>query len=292
MYDKNNDVERILNEDSRDKKRTGTGVFSRASRLGYIRGGVRTQSDFLTTKEKKKLNGEVRTKNMYENYKTLENCNLNEILAKSENEIKYILALIKKSFTSTKVSKQFGISVGKLYYIYTKYGVYTPEEPKFDIKKFEGVLIDKSILQGFSSIEKGKYFQQLTNDGYKNIEISKYYGLTVNIVNNYKARYKQNIKKNGENSKIQDIKVIENKDITMDHNELKELKEQIYRLQQENLELNKDVKSLLTQKHNGLNLNFIGEYDKEELSNRLLSIDNITLPEKRYKIELSLIEVL
>jgi hypothetical protein len=67
VYDKENDVERLLREDARDKKRTGNGVFSRASRRGYT-GAIRTTVDYLKGKEKKQYmgNGEVKMYNIYD----------------------------------------------------------------------------------------------------------------------------------------------------------------------------------------------------------------------------------
>ena len=57
---KNEDIEKIFRQDSIGKKRIGINVTKRASRRGYVRGGVRTQSDFLTAKQKRALNGEVK----------------------------------------------------------------------------------------------------------------------------------------------------------------------------------------------------------------------------------------
>lgn len=291
MYDKDNDIERILLQDSREKKRFGIGVYKRASRKGFIRGGIRTQSDFLTKKERDKLNGEVRTRNMYEKYMTLENCNLNEILSKSENEIKYILALIKKQFTSTKLSKQLGISVGKLYSIYREYGVYSGSEKKVDKSKYKKVFIDKNSLDMKNMIEKGKYFSELISQGYKIFEIAGFYGISNSIISNCKTRYNKHISKNISNEVIENTKAkLTSNDI--DPDELNELKEQIQKLKEENIELNKNFSTIMTKKIDGLNLNFIGEYSKDELSSRLLSIDNITLPDKKYMIEVSLSEVL
>jgi hypothetical protein len=131
MYDGDNDVKRIFSDDSRQKKRIGIGIHARASRRGYIRGGIRTQYDFLTSKQKKLLNGEVRISNMYEQYKNLENCDLNEILAtKTKVEIKGILNTIRENNTCKDICSALHISNGKLYSLYKKYEIHTEKKPR------------------------------------------------------------------------------------------------------------------------------------------------------------------
>ena len=65
-------IEKIFMDDIRQKKRTARGVYGRASRRGYIKGGVKTQWDYMTRKEKNKLNGDVKVYNMYEKYNEIE----------------------------------------------------------------------------------------------------------------------------------------------------------------------------------------------------------------------------
>jgi hypothetical protein len=62
-----NTYERSFHEDIQEKKRTGRGVFARTGRgVKHTIRGVKTPYDFMSTKEKKKLNSEVREFNMYE----------------------------------------------------------------------------------------------------------------------------------------------------------------------------------------------------------------------------------
>jgi hypothetical protein len=57
----------MFHEDIQDKKRTGRGVFSRVGKgVKHTIRGVKTPYDFMNTKERKKLNSEVREFNMYE----------------------------------------------------------------------------------------------------------------------------------------------------------------------------------------------------------------------------------
>lgn len=57
-YEKS-EITKMLEKENREKKRTAIGVFKRASRRGYLRGGMKTPYDFMTKAEKDCLNGEV-----------------------------------------------------------------------------------------------------------------------------------------------------------------------------------------------------------------------------------------
>lgn len=68
-----NTYERMFHDDIQDKKRAGRGVFSRVGKgVKHTIRGVKTPYDFMSTKERKKLNSEVREFNMYENILTRE----------------------------------------------------------------------------------------------------------------------------------------------------------------------------------------------------------------------------
>lgn len=115
-------IEKMLSIDNYHKRKAGRGVYSRASRLGFIKGGVKTQYDFLTAKQKKMLNSEVRISNMYEKLETIPP--LEEIEKLDYPKITSVLSKIKSNFTIAQLTKHWGISCGKLYLIYEKYGVY------------------------------------------------------------------------------------------------------------------------------------------------------------------------
>lgn len=134
------EIERIFYDDVRDKKRTGYGASKRASRKGYIRGGVKTQYDFLSTKERKKLNGEVRVMNVYDKYKELENLPKYPELKKmiksgNEGEVKKILSVAKENNTSNAIKSAIGCSSGSLYGLYRDSGVPFESKSKNGIRK-------------------------------------------------------------------------------------------------------------------------------------------------------------
>lgn len=320
MYDEDNDVERMLREDSRDKKKVGRGVFNRASRRGYLRGGLKTQVDFMTAKERKKLNGKVTVSNMYEKYKDLKNCDLQEILNHENNEVKNILTFIKANHTSKATAERFGVSSGKLYSLFNKYGVEynigrnntRNNTNKLPFDKTD--LVDIRKFKLMDVVQKGQYLIPLV-EKFNVDDVAKHYDITrgmlyyyikkvqpsgIKSIRTYKPRANKNVIEN----------VIEEQ-ITIDREMLSEeiMKEDVIQVEVakiDNLELENKMKELETQvaylqarlkeedtkpKSNGLKVELNGIYSKLELENRLLSIATITTDDKSYKVNISLEEV-
>lgn len=321
-YDKENDVERILRDDSRQKKRDGIGVYKRASRRGYIRGGVRTQSDFLTAKQRRNLSSEVRVYNMYEEYKNIENCDLNEILSKNDTEIKAILTIIKSNNSCKQICDQFNVSNGKLYTIYDKYEVEygkRPVKPKDNKDKLNNIAImNVKDFKKLQTIEKGNYINEIkVEHNISIVELSKHWGISKNTLNHYFSKRNQSAIAAADNEQLE-IEQVTNKietDVIEDKEEIKEVQEVIEINNEDKLnkrieDLENHTKDLEAEKNklvehileiskknseekviNGLNINLNGEYSKDELSTRLLSLDSITIEGARYRIKLHLEEI-
>lgn len=306
MYDKNNDINRIFLDDSREKKRVAIGIHCRASRLGYIRGGIKTQSDFLTAKERKKLSGEVRVTNMYEDYKNLENCDLDEILKKSDTEVKGILTIIKHNNNCSNICKQLKISNGKLYNLYDKYKVEYSKKPtrqtkdRNNNKDISKEIISKEKFELMDGINKAKYLTEIKERlSISSYEIAKVWGINRTNLSYYENKYNGTdkskkekdvviVKEEFNNNEVKDnnIDLIKKDDLA--NSKILELENENKKLVEHILSLTKDT----TNKPTGLTLDFNGEYSKDELSTRLLSLDNITLDNSRYKIVLHLEEIL
>lgn len=135
MGEDNLDFEKMFNNEVREKKRTATGVFHRASRRGYVKGGVRTQVDFLRGKEKKAYikGGEIKVSNLYD---VLENVPTIEELDKMEYEVaKKIIERAKMNFSTLKLKKHWGVTSYTMYKkLYPKYNIEIGE-PKGGKKK-------------------------------------------------------------------------------------------------------------------------------------------------------------
>lgn len=312
MYDRDNDISRIFREDSRDKKRTAVGIHNRASRRGYIRGGIRTQSDFLTAKQKRLLSGEVRTYSMYDKYKDLKNCKLDEILSKDDNEIKAILTMIKANNSSSKVQKAFGISSGKLYGYYTKYEVPIEKrasqlKPSDDILK---KLITVNKFKLMDSIGKGEYMYNFMDKHNVAVNVlAEHWNINKNTLAHYLMLYRRKKAKDtpiakdlpraeqmiiAENSTLRPAEKVQEDKINDVQSELDKAIEDLRIAQEENKKL---VARLLeislneTTSNSKFRIELNGEYSKEDLGNRLLSLDNLTLEPNTYRIKLTLEEV-
>lgn len=63
----NEEIEELYREDIRDKKRTGSGVFHKGNRSkNNFKNSLNTPYNFMSSKEKKLLNGEVTVTNIYD----------------------------------------------------------------------------------------------------------------------------------------------------------------------------------------------------------------------------------
>lgn len=299
MYDKENDIQRIFLEDSRDKKRAGIGVYKRASRRGYIRGGIKTQSDFLSNKERKKLNGEVRVYNMYEEFKDLKNCNLDEILKRSDSEIKTILSVIKNNNTCKDICDSFKISNGKLYNFYSKYKVSYAHKNTVDnvlVEDISNNIISQEKFELMNTELKGKYLNDIANNfKITTSKLSKVWTISRSKLNYYKNRYNTKFKDSNENTEKLELQQSTNNSDNKTKEELEKLTDRILELENENKKLINDIVGLAkensNQEFNGFKIDINGEYYKDELSNRLLSLDNITIEGNKYIIKLHLEEI-
>lgn len=112
--EKTYEIEKMLKRDARQQKSIGSGVFHRASRRGYIKGGIKTPYDYMSAKERKKLNGEVKTYMIYEQgieyVKTLD-----EIMEMSYDERLTYFTNIMKHYKVRDLCSKWKISTSTLY---------------------------------------------------------------------------------------------------------------------------------------------------------------------------------
>lgn len=102
-----NDIERLFIDDIREKKKAGRGSFAKTGKGGEragVRGGLKTPYDFMKTKERKKLNGEVETFNMYETILTRD-----EFSLKPEETQKAMLTRWRELYSNAKIMEDMQI---------------------------------------------------------------------------------------------------------------------------------------------------------------------------------------
>lgn len=101
------EIERMLREDIREKKKAASGSFHKRGKgvkHGFS-GALRTPSYYMTTKEKNQLNGELKVMNMYETIMDKE-----EFFKQSEEMQKTILTRWREIYQNDEIIKGTGIS--------------------------------------------------------------------------------------------------------------------------------------------------------------------------------------
>ncbi|MFI8671855.1 hypothetical protein ACIGIJ_18550 [Bacillus paranthracis] len=112
------DVERLFREEIRNKKRVGSNIFSRVStRKGGSNQALRTPYLYMTRKERKNLNGEVRVYNMSDII------SYDEFINKSEKEQRELLVFWRKNFKTKEIIEGMGVSKNPIYKLLDKYDI-------------------------------------------------------------------------------------------------------------------------------------------------------------------------
>lgn len=106
-WEKDWEVERIFNDDVRDKRKAGSGSFHRRGKgvKHGMSGALKTPSFYMSAKEKKKLNGEVEVTNMYT---TL--IPFNEFNLKDMETQKALLTKWREIYDNATIRLELGIS--------------------------------------------------------------------------------------------------------------------------------------------------------------------------------------
>ena len=103
-------IERIFQDDIRDKRKAGSGSFHRKGHgiKHGIGGALRTPSFFMKTKEKKKLDGEVETYNMYTTI-----LNWTEFEQKDREIQKMLLTKWREIYPNQKIMDELSVGTNK-----------------------------------------------------------------------------------------------------------------------------------------------------------------------------------
>jgi hypothetical protein len=106
------DVEKLFNEDVREKKKLARNAAARASRRKGFKGSVRTPYDFMSRKERREYagNSPVITYNLYDK----EGGNTEVLNMTPDERREYILKKINEGMSKNAIAKEMGVST---YYI-------------------------------------------------------------------------------------------------------------------------------------------------------------------------------
>lgn len=290
-------VERLFNSEVRSKKRIASGVHHRASRRGYIKGGVKTQSDFMTKKEINKLSGEVKVYNMYDKYNIIENVpSINEIESLPEKERINLFKFLKLTYTNKVLQQHWNISSGSLYNkIYKKYGLYSMKEHKFTKNDKQHVYKSINDVPDIKEIMQMPNFKMIgilttVREEFTTSVVCEHWGMSKSKL--YQLYKKYDIIKSPKqkvNKKIKNDEVVESNhqdNLQTERNNFN-IDELVKRLIQDSK--NQQIKEETN--NTTFSIDFNGEYNKDSIENKLLSISKILEENKNYKISFSLKEM-
>lgn len=127
-------ITKMFYDDVKEKKRTGYGIYKRASRRGYV-GTVRTDVDYLKGKEKKDYmqGSEVKVSNLYENIENVPSPDQLKLM--DYEQAKSILEQAKKHHKAGELEKHWGKSQGYWAYMRKKYDITTTRSRTYNTKK-------------------------------------------------------------------------------------------------------------------------------------------------------------
>jgi hypothetical protein len=148
-------IEKLFKQEVRDKKKIGTNIFSRVStRKGGSRQALKTPYLYMSTKERKQLNGEVVSYNMNDvmDYKKFKEQPL--------EEQKRLMLHWRKLHKTQDIQDQMGISRTVFYKVINRLDI--PKE-NTNIKRFDKIILTDDEVEKYSKefLEYNKY-KQLT----------------------------------------------------------------------------------------------------------------------------------
>jgi hypothetical protein len=119
-WEKHWEVERICNDDIRDKRKAGSGSFHKRGKgvKHGMSGALKTPSYYMSNKEKKKLNGEVEITNMYETLIPFKEFNLKDVETQ-----KVLLTKWREIHDNLTIRKGLGISNKAFYDLVAELGI-------------------------------------------------------------------------------------------------------------------------------------------------------------------------
>ena len=107
-----NTYERMFQDEIREKKTIGRGVFSRRGKgVKHTLRGIKTPYDYLTTKQKRELNSEVRSFNMYEKIISQE-----EFFEKDQETQKILLTKWRDLYDNKTIMSEMGLRGNASFY--------------------------------------------------------------------------------------------------------------------------------------------------------------------------------
>lgn len=179
--DRNNDIEFILKEDSRDKRRAANGAFHNSGRRGGgTKGikGVKTTVDLLKANDKKAYKqyiqgGKIIMSSVYDDIKNIPP--IEEIKKKDYEAAATVVKAAREKHTLKPLAKHWGVSTYAVYKLYDLYNVEYKRNIKKDAdpKGSKGALIvhtDRAMTEKNLHVQQAKILQQAAENQIKIID--------------------------------------------------------------------------------------------------------------------------
>ena len=192
------EVERIFNQDIREKKLAGYGASKRTGKgvRHGIRGGMRTPSSLMTKREKKDYMkpGELIVSNVYEFMPWEQFKQLGEIQQKD------LLIRWREKFTNIEIRKRMGLDDHNTYFrLINKLGLANPKHtsgnaslpPATDEKMedYKNNGIDYDTYKKLPHSQRYEILEKLNRDFLKAEDLAQYWGVSKDIVYQTRAVY-------------------------------------------------------------------------------------------------------
>jgi hypothetical protein len=207
------DIQKIFEFDSKNKKRIGINIFSRVSTRKGGSGTLRTPYYFMNAKERKKLNGEVVTFNMYETILPKE-----EFFKLKKEDQKRIMSKWREKFETKEIIEKMGISKVLFYKLLNELGIeLNKRKSKKDnvivlteeqIQYYKENIIPYDMFLSLSNEQRAELlFHYIDNMNISSEELAKTWNIKTRNLYNFKYRLS---KYKGEEDKDNEVKQIEN----------------------------------------------------------------------------------
>lgn len=145
-----NEITKLFNQDIKEKKKLGRGIFSRASRKKGFKGGVRTAYDFMSNEERKSLNSEVKVYKMYISY--------DEFKELSKNEKVKILERYDEELSRRELCELWGVNTTRISDWRRRLGISRNNKTKLLENQNTTSDLDDVIITPFENLFNLKYF--------------------------------------------------------------------------------------------------------------------------------------
>ncbi len=146
-----NDIQAIFDQDVKDKKRIGSGIYNKTGKKGYV-GKMRTPYDLMSAHERKQLNEKVVSYSVYDTIMPYEDFKMLEKKARVRTLEEYI-----KRFSRKEIAEAWGVQTYSVHDWVSRLGLSSPkqtEKTNAQQKKDEGP-VEKD--EGFSIKLSGSF---------------------------------------------------------------------------------------------------------------------------------------